>query len=107
MEGLSAVASLVGNNRERQIDLIKSMLTHLGSVDDKDNNASCEADASLVRSLRSSIATLKERNVGRMRLNDMRYREDRYTDLLAEMGRGLMESLKIVNWSLTLFSQKI
>ena len=70
MEGLSAVASLVGNNRERQIDLIKSMLTHLGSVDDKDNNASCEADASLVRSIRSSIATLKERNVGRMRLND-------------------------------------
>ena len=46
------------------------MLTHLGSVDDKDNNASCEADASLVRSLRSSIATLRERNVGRMRLND-------------------------------------
>ena len=68
MEGLSAVASLVGNNRERQIDLIKSMLTHLGSVDDKDNNASCEA--SIVRSIRSSISTLKQRNVGRMRLND-------------------------------------
>ena len=41
LQGLCAVASLVGEDKQRQVDLVKAMLGHLGGNDDEDKRSGC------------------------------------------------------------------
>ena len=73
LQGLCAVASLVGEDKQRQVDLVKAMLSHLGGNDDEDKrsaSSSCEVSNAVILGLQTSIATLKERNDGRYTTND-------------------------------------
>ena len=64
LQGLCAVASLVGEDKQRQVDLVKAMLSHLGGNDDEDKrsaSSSCEVSNAVILGLQTSIATLSRR----------------------------------------------
>jgi len=54
LQGLCAVASLVGEDKQRQVDLVKAMLGHLGGNDDEDKrsaSSSCEVSNAVLLGL--------------------------------------------------------